>query len=72
MVGWIKQGEKFCYGHLTFSEKAPEAHLPIVGLFVGLEMDCESFEQQHRLLAGLGGVVFDAIASRLLNCNISD
>jgi hypothetical protein len=72
LVGWLKQDKKFCYGDIIFSETAPKAHLPIVGLFVGLEMECESFEQQCGLLAGLGGVVFSAIASKLDNCNVSD
>lgn len=73
MVGWLKKGEKFHYSQVNFSEKAPEAHLPVVPLFVGLvdvEIDSVSFEQQCGVLAGLGGVVFSAIASRLLKCNI--
>jgi eukaryotic-like serine/threonine-protein kinase len=73
MVGWLKDGERFCYSHLTFSEKAPKAHLPVVALFVGsmgVEIGWGSFEQQCGVMAGLGGVVFDSLASRLLNCNI--
>lgn len=69
-VGWLKTGEKFHYRHLNFSEKAPEAHLPVVALFVGLvrvEMECESFEKQCAVMAGLGGVFFNALASRLSN-----
>jgi eukaryotic-like serine/threonine-protein kinase len=69
MVGWLKKGEKFEYSHLNFSEKAPEAHLPVVALFVGLvgvETESESFEQQCAMMAGFGGVVFEAIVSRLL------
>lgn len=72
MVNWVKKGEKFEYSHLIFSEKAPEAHLPVVGLFVGLvgvETEFESFEQQCAVMAGFGGVVFEAIASRLLKSN---
>jgi eukaryotic-like serine/threonine-protein kinase len=73
MVGWLKKGEKFHYSHLNFSEKAPEAHLPAIPLFaglVGIEIESGSFEQQHGVLASLGGVVFKAIALRLLTCNI--
>jgi eukaryotic-like serine/threonine-protein kinase len=73
MVGWLKKDEKFHYSQVNFSEKAPEAHLPVVPLFVGLvdvEIDSVSFEQQCGVIAGLGGVVFQTIASRLLNCNI--
>jgi GUN4-like len=73
MVGWLKKGEKFHYSHLNFSEKAPEAHLPAISLFaglVGIEIESGSFEQQHGVLASLGGVVFKAIALRLLTCNI--
>ena len=72
MVGWQKKGEKFQYSNVNFSETAPEAHLPVVGLFVGLvgiETECESFEQQCAIMAGLGGVVFEAIVSRLFKCN---
>ena len=29
-VGWIKNGKWLCYNDLAFSEKAPEAHLPVV------------------------------------------
>ncbi|MCU0541323.1 MAG: GUN4 domain-containing protein [Oscillatoriaceae cyanobacterium Prado104] len=72
LVGWFKKDKKFCYGDIIFSETAPEAHLPSVGLFVGLEMKYESFEQQCGLMTGLGGVVFDAIASRIENSNICD
>jgi GUN4-like len=74
MVGWLKPGEKFHYSHLNFSEKAPEAHLPVVSLFVGVvgtEIESGSFEQRCGVLAGLGGVIFKAIASRLLKCNIT-
>jgi GUN4-like len=73
MVGWLKKDEKFHYSQVNFSEKAPEAHLPVVPLFVGLvdvKIDSVSFEQQCGVIAGLGGVVFQTIASRLLNCNI--
>lgn len=73
-VGWLKKGEKFHYSHLNFSEQAPEAHLPVVSLFVGFvgtEIESGSFEQQCGVLAGLGGVIFQAIASRLLKCNIT-
>jgi eukaryotic-like serine/threonine-protein kinase len=72
LVGWRKKGEKFCYSHLNFSEKAPKAHLPVVALFVGLmesEIESGSFEQQCGVLAGLGGVIFKAIASRLVKYN---
>ncbi len=73
MVNWLNKGEKFQYSDLNFSEKAPEAHLPVVALFVGFfgtEIESESFEKQCAVMAGLGGVVFEAIGSRLLNCNI--
>lgn len=72
IVGWLKKGEKFQYSNVNFSEKAPEAHLPVVALFVGLvgvETECESFEQKCAIMAGLGGVVFEAIVSRLFKCN---
>ena len=72
MVGWLKKGEKFQYSNVNFSEKAPEAHLPVVLLFVGLvgvETESESFEKQCGVMAGLGGVVFNAIASRLFKYN---
>ncbi len=70
MLGWLRKGEKFQYSHLDFSEKAPEAHLPVVPLFVGLvggETESDSFEQQCAVMAGFGGVLFEAIGSRLLN-----
>ncbi|NJK65458.1 MAG: GUN4 domain-containing protein [Microcoleus sp. SU_5_3] len=60
-VGWLKQGEKLRYSHLNFSETAPEAHLPVVALFVGLvgvEIESGSFEQESAVLAGLGGGYF--------------
>jgi eukaryotic-like serine/threonine-protein kinase len=69
MVGWIKKGEKFQYSDINFSQKAPEAHLPVVSLFVGfmgVETESESFEQRCAVMAGLGGTVFNAIGSRLL------
>ncbi len=69
IVGWLKKGEKFGYSHLNFSEKAPEAHLPVVALFVGIvgvETESESFEQECAVMAGFGGTVFNAIVSRLL------
>jgi GUN4-like len=72
-VGWLKKDEKLSYSHLNFSEQAPEAHFPVVALFVGLvgaEIESEYFEHQCAVLAGLGGVIFQAIASRLLKCNI--
>jgi len=72
IVGWLKKGEKFQYSNVNFSEKAPEAHLPVVALFVGLagvETECKSFEQKCAIMAGLGGVVFEAIVSRLFKCN---
>lgn len=72
MVGWLKKDEKFQYSHLDFSEKAPEAHLPVVALFVGIvgaETESDSFEQQCAVMAGFGGVVFEAIGSRLFNSN---
>jgi predicted NACHT family NTPase len=72
-VGWLNKGEKLYYSHLNFSETAPEAHLPVVSLFVGLvgaEIESGSFEQECAVLAGLGGIIFKAIASRLLKRNI--
>lgn len=72
-VGWLKNGETFSYSHVTFSEKAPKAHLPVVALFVGsvgVGIWNGSFEQQCAVLAGLGGVVFHSLVSRLLKCNI--
>ncbi|WP_377477287.1 MAG: GUN4 domain-containing protein [Microcoleus anatoxicus] len=74
IVGWLKKGERLYYNDLTFSEKAPAAHLPVVGLFVGFVgkgIKADSFDGQCALMAGLGGVVFDALASRILNCNQS-
>ncbi len=73
LVGWLKNGERFCYSHVNFSDKAPKAHLPVVALFVGsMEggIGWGSFEQQCAVMAGLGGVVFDSLAFRLLNCKI--
>lgn len=73
LVGWLKNDERFCYSHLNFSEKAPKAHLPVVALFVGsmgVGIGSGSFEQDCAIMAGLGGVVFDSLVSRLLNCNI--
>ncbi|MEK0195103.1 MAG: hypothetical protein EAZ81_07235 [Verrucomicrobia bacterium] len=72
-VGWLKKGQRLYYNDINFSEKAPAAHLPVVGLFVGVVgrgIKADSFDRQCALMAGLGGVVFDALASRLLKCNL--
>lgn len=59
IVGWVKKGQRLYYNDLTFSEKAPAAHLPVVGLFVGtveMGINSDSFDRQCALMAGLGGL----------------
>ncbi|MGB8691332.1 MAG: serine/threonine-protein kinase [Microcoleus sp.] len=75
-VGWRKKNEWLYYNDLTFSEKAPEAHLPCrvreedeVGWGMGLGW----FEGEMilmTLILGLGGEFTSSLASRLVDCNI--
>ncbi|MFB8796073.1 MAG: serine/threonine-protein kinase [Microcoleus sp.] len=63
-VGWRKNNSGLYYKEITFSEKAPEAHLPC-GVFYyqfGLEMCL--------LMMGKGFGVSSSLASRLVKCNI--
>ncbi|XZO02706.1 MAG: GUN4 domain-containing protein [Microcoleus sp.] len=74
IVGWVKKSQRLYYNDINFSQKAPAGHLPVVGLFVGFVgkgINSDSFDRQCALMAGLGGVVFDALASRILKCNQS-
>jgi len=57
-VGWRKNNEWLYYKDLTFSEKAPEAHLPNC-VFV-----------RWVLGGGCWGGVLSSLASRLVDCNI--
>ena len=63
-VGWRKNSEWLCYEDLTFSETAPEAHLPRCGE-IGWVVSCVE-------RVGYGGVrvKFSSLASRLVDCNI--
>ena len=62
-VGWRKNNEWLYYNNLTFSEKAPEAHLPVRAGERG------GFLQALSLKA-LGGCWVSSLASRLVDCNI--
>jgi serine/threonine protein kinase len=60
-VGWRRKNEWLYYNDLTFSEKAPEAHLP-GGFILGGEWV---------LSKNVGSwVLFSPLASRLVDCNI--
>jgi hypothetical protein len=54
-VGWRKNNEWLYYFDLTFSEKAPEAHLPGMGGWIAWSGD---------------GWMVSSLASRLVKCNI--
>ncbi|WP_377475171.1 MAG: serine/threonine-protein kinase [Microcoleus anatoxicus] len=42
-VGWGKKNERLYYNDLTYSEKAPEAHLPFVGMEMVFVLDVVEF-----------------------------
>jgi serine/threonine protein kinase len=73
-VGWIKNGKWLCYNDLAFSEKAPEAHLP-----VAYDVDVtEDVWGGPSVYTGYGysmttmdiELVNSSLASRLDECNI--
>jgi serine/threonine protein kinase len=62
-VGWIKNNAWLYYNELTFSEKAPEAHLPTTAWSVMRTV------VRARCMDALCRV-FSSLASRLVDCNI--
>ncbi|TAF98409.1 MAG: hypothetical protein EAZ45_20455 [Oscillatoriales cyanobacterium] len=81
-VGWRKKNEEewqnqwLRYKDLTFSEKAPEAHLPVWVLVCGLRYDKDGDPKDNELNTTGGGYYspayggnFSSLASRLVKCN---